>query len=579
MGERSSSARTLVLIVFVLLLLGSPSLSQLEQHAKIPYQTLVPAVNAVASSSSQYGMIELGYSATTLVPANLSVPTFTLGDELWLQSEFNTSVNVLLVTPGGRIAANETIRPSAATQVFSFTPAYDYDGIWSLNVSSSLFGILYVPITFVEPLGHVMQTSLNSYGFQSDQLALGFSLSSPGSYGVQGCLLPQSNYGLVNLSAPSSVGSNVQIENAGNGSVSFSTGRALSPFNLQEASTPSQAFEVWIELYYSYSYQSTGLPASFFSTYEEAALTNPVVLSSSNERASPVLNTLVGMREGVFQLRVYFEVGGNLSVEQTNVLVQGSKLPWIWIGGCSMTSLNGQTFVASSKLSNSSSARPNALFLSYFFEGVELYLLDPLNVQLGEFTLFDSALQEVPTNIGIEVNVSSGAYWVIGESVFIANAGSSVQANYSLTFGGVVFQRSPLASYSLLGTQETDLNLGKMSVMVTFDGIGYPNATVSLLNNALGGRVTMSSGLQGNATFFAPAGNYTLLVSVNGSTITRSVSLVEGQSGTEQVSLNATGALSTSELEILLLGSAAIVAGVAANLWVWIFRNRRMMRK
>lgn len=575
MEERSSSSRAIALIVLALLLLGATPITELGQYAKMPSQTLLPAA---ATSNSQYGMIELGYSATTLVPANTSVPTFTLGDELWLQSEFNASVSVLLVTPAGRVAANETVRENAATQVFSFTPSYDYDGIWGLNVSSPLLGTLYVPITFVEPLGHAMQASLSSYGFQSDQLALGFSLSSPGSYGVQGCLLPQSDYGFVNLSAPSSLGSNVQIENAGNGSVSFLTGGALSPFS-QDARAPSQAFEVWIELYYSYSYQSTGLPSSFFSTYEEAALTNPVVLSSSNERASPALNTLVGMREGVFQLRVYFEVGGNLSVEQTNVLVQGPKLPWVWLGGCAITPLNGPLFVAASTLSTSSGTRPNALFLSYFFKGVELYLLDPLDVQLGEFTLFVSALEQVPTNIGIEVNVSSGAYRVIGESVFIASASSSVQANYSLTFGGVVFQRSPLSSYSLLGTQETDLNLGKMNVFVTFDGTGYPNATVSLLNNALGGKVTLRSGLQGNTTFFGPAGSYTLLVSVNGSTITRSVSLIEGQSSAEQVSLNATGGLSIGELEILLVGSAAVVVGVAANLWVWIFRNRRMMRK
>ena len=587
MGERSRRVRAVTLIVIALLLIGSPALSELGQHAGAPGLAHVLPYAAATQSSLEYGMIELGYNTATLIPANTSVPTFSLGDQMWMLSEFNTSVNVRLSTPAGAVVVNTVVSPNAATLIFSFNASYIYDGTWTLNVF--YFGSFNVPISFVDPSANGMQATMVSYGFQGNQLAVGFSLSSPGSYGVSGCLLPKSSLGAIVLTTPYAVGSDIAIQNTGNGSVSISTGgqpvlyapnsSVSISFPSQNASAPHQPFEFWLELYYSYSYQSAGQQSNFVSTYLEAARTSAVFLSASNENAHPQLDELAGMRSGAYELRGFFEVGGNLSVEQTNILIQGSTQLWVPLSGCAITTQSTPTFVATSTLSSSSSEWPSTLFLSYYVAGVNLYLLQPLAIQLSGFTLFVSSLQEVPTNIGIEVNASSEAYSIVGESVFIASVGPPPQVNYSLNFGGKVFQSSPPTYYSGFGTQET--NLGRMNVMVTFNGNGYRNATVTLLNNALDGAVVLRSDSQGNATFFGPAGNYTLTVSVNGSTLTRTVSLAAGQSSLEQVSLNQVSQplLSPGELEVVVLASAAVVAGIAANLWVWVFRSRRVMRK
>ncbi|MGI0079804.1 MAG: carboxypeptidase-like regulatory domain-containing protein, partial [Nitrososphaerales archaeon] len=342
----------------------------------------------------------------------------------------------------------------------------------------------------------------------------------------------------------------------------------------------SQDFEFWIELYYQYSYRASGPISSFFSTYQEAALTDPVLISPLNEYAHPVLKTLVGMRSGAYELRTFFESGGNLSVEQTTILVQGASLHWIWLGGCTMSSLNGPTFITSSTLSNSSNDWPTTLFLSYKVDGLSFYILQPLDIQIGGFSLFINAFQQVPTNIGIEVNVSKGVYEVVGESVFLASLTPAIQINYSLSFGGKMFQSSAPTYYTTFAKQE--VNLGRMSAIVTHDGKGYQNATVTLLNDALDGNVTLLSGPQGNATFFGPPGSYTLSVSVNGSTITKSVSLEAGQSNIEQISLDPSSGgllLSPGELDIVILASVVASLGILANLWIWIFKSRRTLRK
>lgn len=579
MRDKSRLTRTVALIVLALLLLGSSTLES-GQYGNSTVRDRAPFAEASSPTASQYGMVELGYDTTTLVPVNVSLPTYTVGDQMWMLSEFNISVNAILLTPEGAIVTNETVEPNAATLVFSFTAPYEYDGNWSLKVSNSIVQNFSIPIVFVAPGNHAMQAVMSSYNFQQGQLALGFSLSSsPGSYGIQGCLLPTSSPNAIIVNVPDSAGSEISVQNQGNGSVSISAGVPGESYS----SNSSLVFEFWLELYYQYSYQTFSPTSSFFSTYQEVALTNPVLISPLNENAHPALIILAGMRSGTYELRTFFESGGNLSVEQTTILVQGPLLPWTWLGGCTMSSLNGPTFLATTTLSNSSKEWPTTLFLSYHVNGISFYLLQPLSVQIAGFTLFVSALQQLPTNIGIEVNVSKGVSEVIGESVFIASLDPSIQVNYSLSFGGKVFQRSAPTYYAAYTTfVKQYVNLGKMTVSVTHDGRGYRNATVALMNNALDGNVTLLSGSQGNATFFGPSGSYTLIVSVNGSTISRSVSLAGGQSSTEQISIDPSSGgtlLSPSELDTVILASVVGGLGILANLWVWVFRSRRIMRK
>ncbi len=581
MEDRGRLAKTVSLTVLVLLLFSS--LASVELGHRSAPKGSEPNFFALASSATttQQGMIELGYDPATLKPANVSLPTYTLGDQMWMLSKFNASVNALLVTPQGSVAANKTVEPDAATPIFSFAAAYEFDGNWTLYISNPIVQNFSIPVTFVNPLSHGMNAVMDSFGFQHGQFAADFSLSamSPGSYGIQGCLIPAFKPSAIVLNVPNLPGTEVSVHNEGNGSVSIST-RGLGTFNSLNSSS---AFEFWVELYYQYSYQTTSPSSSFFSTYEEAALTDPVLLSPLNQIAYPALNTLVGMRSGQYELRTFFESGGNLSVEQTSILIQDQSLPWIWLGGCTMSSLNGPTFVATTALTNSSNEWPDALFLSYHVNGITFYLLQPLHIQIDGFTLFVDALQEVPTNIGIDVNVSSGVSETVGESVFVASLNQGIRVNYSLSFGGKVFGMSPPTVYTNASTfVKEGVDLGKITAIVTHDGKYYPNATVTLLNNALNASVTLLSNSNGNATFFGPPGIYTLSASVNGSTVSKNVSLVAAQSVFEQISLDPTSGgqiLSPGELEIVVLTSLVAGLGIVGNLWIWVFKERRSLRK
>ena len=214
---------------------------------------------------------------------------------------------------------------------------------------------------------------------------------------------------------------------------------------------------------------------------------------------------------------------------------------------------------------------------------MSLFSWRSLNLQIAEDTLFDSALNVVPTNIAINVSTSSSnaVSDVDGESFFTASTQTSVLAGVSLSYGGEVFAtitvQPNFGSSSLI---EIAPSLGDLTVLVTLNGKPYANATVSLRNDASNGSLSQITHLQGNATFYGPAGNYTLTVSANGTSIRRSVSLVEGGSGVQLVTLGPNpggggGPIGAGDLEILIAASIMAAIGIAANVWVWVLRPRR----
>ncbi|HKW05293.1 MAG TPA: hypothetical protein VJN71_08350, partial [Nitrososphaerales archaeon] len=367
----------------------------------LPSSRTILGTSAVGPSSAEYGLIQMGYSAAQLTALNASIPTFTSGDFMWVQTRFNSTASIILINPNGTAVSNKSVQPDSPAMIFSFNSTNGVDGVWSLNVSASSVGNLLVPITFVSPTDHEMQAGLVSYRFKGDRLAAGFSLSSQSAYGTEGCLLSNFPASVITLSTQPEFGGAISIENFLNGSVLMT-----------EGGSPSQPFELFLEMFYLYSYQTPG-SSSFASTFQEAAFTNPVVISTPGQISYTPLDSLVGMRNGTYELRVFFEVGGNLSVEQTEILFQGVSQPWVWLGGCQMSVPLGPVFVATSNLYNSTNSGPLTLFLSYYVDGVNLFYLQPVSLELSELQFFVNSLQNSPNSIGIEASTRQGNLTIV----------------------------------------------------------------------------------------------------------------------------------------------------------------------
>ena len=232
--------------------------------------------------------VQLGFNPSSLVTVATEIPTFTVGDEMWMMVTFNASANVELFPPSsGNALVNKTIEPDSLTLLFTFNSQATPDGQWKVSFPKSQFGNFTFPVEVVNPANHTIQTSLSSYGFEGGDLALNYTVGAPlDSYGIQGCLLPKSISPTVILDSPASIGGAIEIANQGG------TASVVAVGNV------SQLFEFWVELYATYSYQS----ASQLSSYPvESAMTNPVSLSSQSRAANPAIIPLLGMRSGLYE--------------------------------------------------------------------------------------------------------------------------------------------------------------------------------------------------------------------------------------------------------------------------------------
>ena len=142
--------------------------------------TLVPATPDIG----------LGFSPSSILPISHGVPIFTQGDEIWLESYYNATIEAFLENPqGGAATGVLAVEPGQLFLLYSLNGT-DYSSPWTLSVATpsgteDVLLLVVPPDNSLDPLpsgAHLTGNELNQT----------FSLPPTDAYDIQVCAMGQS---------------------------------------------------------------------------------------------------------------------------------------------------------------------------------------------------------------------------------------------------------------------------------------------------------------------------------------------------------------------------------------------------
>ena len=401
-------------------------------------------------------------------------------------------------------------------------------------------------------------------------LSLGFTVPPSDAYNIEGCLVPQTRQSTVQESIPSALGS-------GNATLDFN-GTRLKYFCSGKL---TQAFTMWFELYYPYSYSNLNSTELVSRPQEVARSDSQVVTTAGNLSAS--LKEEAMLRAGRYTLETFFDSALGLNVQETRVLIFNST--WFSLSSCNPFAITaGSTFQRSLSIAGPVSQWPSGFFSLYDFRGVEIVDFLPLRVQIARIdiagTMNGSA---IGANLASELGFSVLPNQAIEASSFYGEARSTVAAsNFPLqvsilpTFGSQRFPiinttvESPFNEYTI------KIRVGEVAVHVVEDGRPVENSLVQLTNEE-NGITELSTASDGNVTFYIPAGTYSLTARIGNATQEQNLTVSTDQLSSVVFNFKSVPSPANYTNELI----ATIVVGVAINIYAWIIlpRQRRYVVK
>jgi hypothetical protein len=517
------------------------------------------APSAVAPSTPPLPSIpfSMGFGPSSLSQVSKGVPIYAVGDTMWAESGFNSSVTLTLTSAKADPATfptvvKDSLNPRAIAPLHTFIPS-DPDGVWNFTVGSQQ-GTFVIPVHFVNTVQQrrVLLGPLQ-YSLDAGNLTISAQANLGDSYDQEVCAVSNATRGAIGLSLPHDMGDD--------GRISLVPG---NPFTVAISGRVNGSSSFWFELYHPYGLEVASAN-SVVSDDLMTAKSQPVVLASD-----AILNTTVAWnmapREGRYDLRAYFQNSTSLEVVQSRVLII-SDAYWVSLSdSCNALSIQSQSISYSTTLTDGQESWPRSLYVMYRTFGVE-----SVDSYLVEANLSSVNFVASPWNQplqGVKVNVSPAAGILQtsqhGGSLFVLASRYPVQVDYSLDMGGV----HDLATGSLTvdtkyETLTTELDTAKLTIHVLSD----QNSPLAVDVAGPGG-VTVASGPLGEnrtSTFLLPAGSYTVTASQEGSSQSAQVGLTDGIATSLSLNLN-----QLPTLEIILVVTAIMAA--FANVLVLILR-------
>jgi hypothetical protein len=514
-------------------------------------QTNVPTASALP--------IGLGFSQASVAPTTAGVPVYTAGDQLWFKSYAPGMVNVTVTPPGSGAAVFRSLAdiPSNTSELLLTFSSTDPAGTWSLN-ATSLTGTVAIHLLFV--VGGASAT-LTGYGVGDDgDLVMNYTLDAPSAYGVSACAFGNQSTATAYVPVPSSVGGGTLLLNL--------TGSTVSVIPQE---TTSQ-FTFWLELSQDYAFQVNG--SSAVVTREmEVAQTQPARISVGLSGSfSTALQDELPMRTGQFGLTAEFESAKGVSTYDTSILITGTG-PWIWLESCPTSVDSVSTAVTvNASLRAGVSVWPRVVYMLYHEEGIELYSAIPATVRPAAVTMVASRWGEPLTESQIEVSGAS-EYAAGNGTVYLASA------NYPADISVATPQTNPQGvevarPYSVLQVQ---VPADQIVVKVTSGGTAISGARVTLADSE--GTVSTEESSAGQAVFYVPPGNYTVLATLDGNAENATITTYESEGAGRSLSVALQlGQNYDATLTYVIVITTIIGMIVSGILWTTIFRRRLALK-
>lgn len=492
----------------------------------------------------------LGFGPGNIRPIDQGVPIYAPGDEMWVESYYNTSLSITIEDPSGAEVSGPIALPSGQpVKAFTFGPSAR-PGDWLLLADGGNTTVRFTMVSQEATLiPHLESTSLSG-----PLLIQNFVLANPDAYYVQVCSVGSRSIEPIVIQVPST---------DGGGNLTLDIGNSSAQISGFAGNLPSFVF--WAELHYNYSYSMGGV---VLATDIEASRTVPVTLPASvgSMVIAPLVNE-VHLRQGRYTLLTYFSGQSGLDVESKQLLLLG-RGSWMALDMCtSTTSVGGPTFAMSSSLDQPTSNWPRGVYVMFRHDGVESWNYVAVPSQVSALTVlglpWNKTLGAVTlTATGSEIVTSS----YVGDVLYLilGNYPANVTVNISFSgIGNASLQRIVQEPYS---SSTAGVYVGELVVNTTSGGKPLPGVPVNITAN--GGLEEVRSDEEGTLSVLLPGGNYTVSALGSGTLATTTATVLRDKVTYLSVDLRPSYPLMTYGL-VALAGIA-----VVANFLVWGSYNK-----
>jgi hypothetical protein len=538
--------------------------------AILPLQSgvVVGAFGAVPPPSSSNPLssvaLSFGFGPSSLSPVSNGIPVYTVGDTMWAESAYNSSIPLSLtsatpatanlrITP--KFAAVKLLEKGVITPVYTFASS-DVDGVWNVTIGG-LQGTIVIPVHFVNPSAHQVSLGPLLYSLQGGNMSISTQAKLGDSYDQEVCAGGNATSAGVSLALPA------DMHNLGK--LTLIPG---NPLSIVTSGQVNETFSFWFQLFHPYSLDATAANSLVINSLMTAE-SQPVTFVSAGKTGA-VLTLNMPLREGRYYLRAFFQNSTNLEVHQSRLLVM-SDSSWVSLSdACQPQAVRSQDVSYSSSLANGQYNWPRSLFVMYRTFGVEAVasFLVRANLSAVSFvaTPWNSPLQDVKVNVSPVAGIVQTSQE--GGSLYVLTSKYPVEFNYSLDIsGGHNLAQGRVNLFGRYTAQTSGLKLAKLSVHVLSDQTSPATLAVT------GPRgVSITSGIVANnqtSSFLLPAGSYVVAASQGGNSQSAQVALADGLA--TAVTLNFSAFLT---FEVILIVTAIMAA--IANVSIWILRSRSL---
>jgi len=504
-----------------------------------------------ASVFSQPASVELGFNPSSMLPVSDGVPIFTQGDDVWVESQVNYSIQVGLVSPEGLNATGvRELGPGQLILLYTLGKN-DPAGIWTLDVASAnpASGPASILLSVVTP-DHSLVPSHVGDNLTRNMLNQAFTVPPTGAYDMQACSIgagmgPAADFGVSGLP---------------NGTLTVTMGQNATLTFVQTKAT----LTAWLELYAQYSYQVSGATSS----RDVLVASSPTftIGGSAGPSATFSLAGQTPLRSGRYDLRVFERTTSGLSLQEAQFL-RADDGSWLSLRGCtSLVSVNSQKFTLSTNLDGSTATWPRRLVTMYAMNGVDSYSMS--NMTSAESVVHLHDLPNGAPLTGVTITASAAgdhlrAWDAYNSAVYALMNNYPSSLSIRVSFSGVETRTLNASVAGPYSSSTFAVQAGSLTASTTLNGKSFPNATISVAPEG-GNPVIIPSSGNGSISILLPPDNYTVTAAYGGNSISEEADVAAGLNTTISLELNPPGFP-------VALAALAVVGGVAvvANVVVW----------
>jgi len=483
---------------------------------------------------------------------------YTQGDNIWIESYYNSTIDVTLLTPQG---LNRTgvvvVEPGQLFLLYQFNET-DPSGPWTLSVTSFL-GVTDVFVFVVSP-----DTSLKPlFGgarLNGNELNQTFTLPTTDAYNIQLCSLGQSYQNTFGFGLAGGLNGMIAVSLEGNSS-SFTVSGIVSPLT------------VWLELYSQYSY---GMGGEGTVSQDLLVATTPILsvsppTTTTTEQVSFVQQ--MPIRQGRFDLRVFDRTTAGLSLHDAEFLrtVNGT---WVPLSGCTS---NGNAYSSelslTTSLDSANTTWPRQLLTMYTMNGIESYT--EIAVPGGEAAIHFRDFPAGRPLTGVVFTPSAQGLGPLdwdadNSSVYLLTSALRGPVSIKLSFSGIAFDTINISILGPYSSKSLTVDAGTLLVSAAEQGKTLLNATIRV--GAEGSQPVVVKTNAGSASILLPPGTYDVSAAYGGASAGDTVSVTPGQ--ITSISIDLTQQAVPAVLYLLAaLGAVGIVVNVL--LWRQYLERRR----